>query len=167
MPRTPPIGAHRRACSHATALTACAGLLLAPTAATAQACPCAKRELAAVVKQSDVIFVGKPLAGATDSAVVAGRPAVETQTRFAFEVGLVLKGSTTRAATVVSPPGPCGAGFVVGTEYLVIGTRQGAGIFTDACQGNVAGVAAIRARAAAIRELLQPQGAAPAPAATP
>ena len=156
-----------RARSSTRALPACATLLLAATAAAGQTCPCPKRDLATVVKQADLIFIGTPLAATTDSTTLAGRPAVETQARFTFDVGLVLKGTTQRATTVVSPPGGCGAGFAVGTEYLVIGTRQGAGIFTDACQGNLSGTPAIRAAAAAIREALAANGAPPAPSPPP
>ena len=143
----------------------CSGLLLVATAAAGQTCPCTKRDLATAVKQSDVIFIGTPLAATTDMATTAGRPPVEAQARLAFDVGLVLKGSTPRATTVVSPLGSCGAGFAVGTEYLVLGTRQGAGIVTDACQGTLAGADAIRARAAAIRRVLAPKAPEPAPSA--
>jgi hypothetical protein len=74
-----------------------------------------------------------------------------------FDVGAVLKGSTPRATAVVTPAGPCGFPFAVGPEYLVIGTRQGDGIVTDVCQGNVTGLEAIRARATAIRAVLTPK----------
>ncbi|MFN8601032.1 MAG: hypothetical protein U0842_11225 [Candidatus Binatia bacterium] len=154
-----------RARSSTRALATCAGLLLVATAAAGQTCPCTRRDLATVVKQADVIFVGTPLSATTDMTTTAGRPPTETQARLAFDVGLVLKGTTTRATTVVSPLGPCGAGFAVGTEYLVIGTKQGAGIVTDACQGNLAGAEAIRARAAAIRAVLTPKVPEPTPSA--
>jgi hypothetical protein len=83
-----------------------------------------------------------------------------------FDVGVVLKGSTPRSTAVVTPVGPCGFPFAVGQDYLVTGSRRGGGVVTDACQGNVAGVEAIRARAAAIRELLHPK-AKPSAAPTP
>jgi hypothetical protein len=143
------------------------GLLLVASLAGGEPCPCAKRDLQTVVEQADLIFVGRPLAATTDSASTAGRPAVEFQARLTFDVALVLKGSTPRATTVVTPSGPCGFGFVVGTEYLVVGRRQGGGVVTDACQGNVAGVEPIRARAAAIRETLAAKGARPAPTSAP
>jgi hypothetical protein len=146
---------------------ACMGLLLVASTAGGQACPCAKRDLATVVKQADVIFVGRPLAATTDSASTGGQPAVDFQARFTFDVAVVLKGSTARATTVVTPVGPCGSGFVVGTDYLVIGKKQGGGLFTDACQGNVAGVDAIRARSAAIRTTLAAPASRPAPTAAP
>jgi len=162
MGRTPRAGAS--AWRHAAAAGACASLLLAASIAAAQGCPCAKRDLAATVKHSDVIFVGKPLAATTDSARDRNQPAVEYQARFAFEVATVLKGSTSRATTVVTPAGACAATFAVGTDYLVLGTKQGGAIVTDACQGNVAGVAAIRARTAEIRGALG-QKPPPSPAA--
>lgn len=146
---------------------ACAGMLLVASTASGQACPCAKRDLAIVVQQADVIFVGKPLAATTDSATMGRQPNLEYQARFAFDAEVVLKGSTPRAITVVTPSGPCGAGFAVGTDYLVIGRRQGGGLFTDACQGNVAGVEAIRARATAIRAELAAKGSRPAPTTAP
>lgn len=133
------------------------GLVLTASVAGGQACPCAKRDLATVVAQADVIFVGKPLAATTDSTMLGRQPAVEYQARFQFDVGVTLKGTTARSTTVVSPVGPCQARFAVGTDYLVIGKRQGNGVVTDSCQGNVAGVEAIRARAAAIRDAQQPK----------
>lgn len=143
------------------------GLLLVASTAAGQACPCAKRDLATIVKQADLIFAGKPLAATTDSTTMGRQPSVQYQARFTFDVATTLKGSTPRATTVVTAVGPCGAGFVVGTDYLVVGKKQGDDVVTDACQGNVAGVDAIRARAAAMRETLhpkpQPSAAAPAP----
>lgn len=145
----------------------CLGLLLVASAAGGQPCPCAKRDLAAVVEQADVIFVGRPLAATTDSAATGGQPALDFQARLAFDVALVLKGSTTRATTVVTPIGPCGFPFAVGTDYLVVGRRQDGRLVTDACQGNVAGVEAIGARAGAIRGALESKASPPAPTATP
>lgn len=137
-------------------VAACAGALLAASDAGGQACPCAQRDLATTVKQADVIFAGKPLAATTDAATSGREPNVPYQARFAFDVATVLKGSAPRAATVVTPVGPCGAGFVVGGDYLVVGKRQGDAIFTDACQSNASGLDAIRTRAAAIRAVLTP-----------
>jgi hypothetical protein len=161
------VGTVRRISRSTVVGGACTGLLLVASTAGGQACPCAKRDLTTVVKQADAIFVGKPLAATTDSATMGSQPNLEYQARFAFDVEVVLKGSTPRATTVVTPSGPCGAGFAVGTDYLVIGRRQGGGLFTDACQGNVAGVEAIRARAAAIRAELAPKDSRPAPTTAP
>jgi len=139
-------------------------VLLVTSDASGQACPCAQRDLASIVKQADVIFAGKPLAATTDSTTLGRRPNVDYQTRFSFDVATVLKGSTPRATTVVTPVGPCAAGFAVGGDYLVVGTRQGDALFTDACHGNAAGLDAIRTRSAAIRAALAPK--APQPNAT-
>jgi hypothetical protein len=128
--------------------------LLGGAAAGGQTCPCPPRDPAAVVKQADVIFAGRPLAATTDSSTVGREPNVPYQARFTFDVVTVLKGSTPRATTVVTPVGPCGAGFVVGGDYLVTGKRQGDAVFTDACQGNAAGLDAIRTRSASIRATL-------------
>jgi hypothetical protein len=147
---------------------ACVGLLLCVSIASGQGCPCAKRDLATAVKQADVIFAGRPLAATTDASRAGNQQLIPYQARFAFDVATVLKGSTTRATTVVTPVGPCGAGFVVGSEYLVIGKKDdGGGIVTDACQGNVTGDDAIRARAAAIRAVLAPAAAPPTATAAP
>lgn len=139
----------------------CAGVLLVASGAGGQACPCVQRDLAAIVKQADVIFAGKPLAATTDSATMGRQPNVEYQARFTFDVAAVLKGNTPRATTVVTPSGPCGYGFAVGGDYLVIGKKQGDVVVTDACQGNAAGVDAIRAHAAAIRTALNPPASPP------
>lgn len=147
-----------------TAIGACAIVLLAAPVARGQACPCEKRDLATTVKQADVIFAGRPLAATTDSSTVGREPNVPYQARFSFDVAAVLKGSTPRATTVVTPVGPCGAGFVVGGDYLVVGKRQGDAIFTDACQGNASGLDAIRARSAAIRATLAPPASSAPPA---
>lgn len=155
-------GTIHRTMANAAAACACTAALLAAADAAGQACPCAKRDLATVVERADVIFVGKPLAATTDGGRVGAQPAVDYQARFAFDVEVVLKGSTPRATTVVTPVGPCGYGFAVGGEYLVIGKRQDGVVVTDACQGNAAGTEAIRPRAAAIRAALAP---APAPTA--
>jgi hypothetical protein len=143
---------------------ACAGLLLVASISGGQECPCGKAELSAIVARADLIFVGKPLAATTDATVLGGQPNTAFQTRLMFDVGAVLKGSTPRATAVVTPVGPCGFPFTVGQDYLVVGSRQGDGIVTDACQANVAGLEAIRARAAAIREILRPRAK---PSATP
>lgn len=150
MPRLPTAPARRTT----TAIGAGAIVLLAAPVARGQACPCDKRDPAAIVKQADVIFAGRPLAATTDSSTVGREPNVPYQARFSFDVVTVLKGSTPRATTVVTPVGPCGAGFVVGGDYLVVGKRQGDAVFTDACQGNASGLDAIRTRSAAIRAAL-------------
>lgn len=142
-------------------------LVATATSARGQPCPCPQRDLATIVRQADLIFAGKPLAATTDSARVGARPAVETQVRFAFDVAAVLKGTTTRATTVVTPVGPCGASFSVGGDYLVLARTGPGGIVTDACQGNVAGAEAIRSRAAAIRAELEPKRSSPHPTAAP
>ena len=142
-------------------------MLLASSVADGQGCPCAKRDLSTLVKQADVIFVGKPLAATTDSTSIGRQPAQEYQTRLMFDVATVLKGSTTRATPVVTPIGPCGFAFTVGTDYLVVGRKQGGGVVTDACWGNVTGGDAIRGRAAAIRAVMQPKTKPPAPSVAP
>jgi hypothetical protein len=142
-------------------------LLLLASVARGQGCPCARRDLAGIVKQADVIFVGTPLAATTDSTVIGRPPAQAVQTRLMFQVTTVLKGSTSRSTAVATPAGPCGFGFAVGTEYLVAGTKQGGGVVTDACQGNVSGRGAIQARAAAIRDLVSPKAKPPAPSVAP
>ena len=155
----------RRPRGYAAIGGACMGAMLVASVAGGQACPCAQRDLATIVKQADVIFAGKPLAATTDSATMGRQPNVEYQARFTFDVGAVLKGRTPRATTVVTPSGPCGFGFAVGGDYLVIGKKQGEVIVTDACQGNAVGVDAIRARTAAIRAALAPAASPPGPTA--
>jgi len=152
---------NRRTWPYGTVGGACIGLLLASSIADGQGCPCAKRELSTIVRQADVIFVGTPLAATTDSTRMGGQPAQEFQTRLMFNVTTVVKGSTTRATAVVTPIGPCGFAFAVGAEYLVVGKKQGGGVVTDACWGNVTGRDAIRARAAAIREVMHPKAKQP------
>lgn len=160
-------GTIRQTLAYAVAGGAFAAVLLVANRARGQACPCAQRDLATIVKQADVIFAGKPLAATTDSATMGRQPNVEYQARFTFDVATVLKGSTPRATTVVTPAGACGFGFAVGGDYLVIGKRQGDVIVTDACQGNAAGVDAIRTRSAAIRTALAPPASPPDQTATP
>jgi hypothetical protein len=161
------VGPNRRTWPYGTVGGACLALLLASSVAHGQGCPCAKRELSTTVKQADVIFVGTPLAATTDSTSLGRQPAQEVQTRLMFQVTTVLKGSTTRSTAVATPTGPCGFAFTVGTEYLVVGTKQGGGVVTDACQGNVSGANAIQARAAAIREMMNPKAKPPAPSVAP
>lgn len=157
----PSVGTFRSASARIAG--AWAAVPLVASSAGGQACPCEKRDLATTVERADVIFAGKPLAATTDSGTQARQPDVPYQERFAFDVATVLKGSTARVTTVVTPTGPCGAGFVVGGDDLVVGTRQGDTVFTDACQGNAAGTAAIGVRAAAIRTTLAPPASSPAP----
>jgi len=156
-----PSGTFRRTWTHAACAGALAAVLLRAPTAGGQACPCTNRDLAATVKHADVIFAGKPLAATTDSTTVGREPNVPYQARFTFDVATVLKGTTPRSTTVVTPGGACGAGFVVGGDYLVVGKRQGDAVFTDACQGNAAGLDAIRRRSAAIRATLNPKPSAP------
>jgi hypothetical protein len=138
--------------------------LLGCPPATAQNCPCPSFQLPAIVRQAEVVFIGKSLT-ATNDSTDAGRegadddgwlPGVEFQTRLAFDVESILKGHAPRFIEVVTPTGDCGFPFEVGKTYLVIGKRRGAPVSTDACQGNVSGHDAINARAAAIREVLHP-----------
>jgi hypothetical protein len=144
------------------ALIALTVTLHAPPSA-AQACPCPKYDLAAIVKQADVIFVGKVLSATGDSTGDmrkkdgTGLSGVEYQRRFMLDVSTILKGAPPRFVEVATPTGPCGFMFAVGNTYLVTGTGDGRGtpMVTDICRGNVKGDA-IENRAALIRDMLHP-----------
>ncbi len=144
-----------------------AALLLGASLAAAQGCPCPSVDLPALVRESDVIFVGRSVSATTDSTPATESSdgngwigGIEFQTRLLFHVESVLKGGLPRFAEVTTPTGPCGFAFAVGETYLVVGRRQGAAVATDSCKGNVSGRDAIDARAAAIRQM---ERAAPMP----
>ena len=138
-------------------------IALTATMSAAQACPCPKYDLGAIVKQADVIFVGKVLSATGDSSGDmrkkdgTGLGGVEYQGRFMLDVSTIIKGAPPRFVEVVTPAGPCGFMFAVGNTYLVTGAGQGRGtpVVTDICRGNVKGEA-IENRAALIRDMLHP-----------
>ena len=143
-------------------LAAVGGLLLSSATAIGQSCPCPPFDLAGAVRGADVIFVGKALSAATDStpaetnAEGTWEGGEAFQTRLLFEVAAAVKGEPPPFVEVVTPTGPCAFGFAVGETHLVVGTRVGGTVATDACRGNLSGGDAIAARAAAISKLLHP-----------
>lgn len=151
-------------CLGVLALIALTATLRAHTSA-AQTCPCPKYDLAAIVKQADVIFVGKVLSATADSTRDARNNGgtnwgqVEYQTRVMVDVSTVLKGSPPRFVEVVTPTGLCGFVSAVGNTYLVTGTGHGRDtpVLTDVCRGIVKGDA-IENRAAMIKDILHPPG---------
>jgi hypothetical protein len=144
-----------------------AGLLLGSSLAAAQSCPCPTVDLAALVRQADVIFVGRSVSATTDSTPAIKDAdddwtgGIEFQTRLLFEVQSVLKGDPLPFAEVTTPTGPCGFAFAVGETYLVLGQKRGAAVSTDSCKGNVSGRDAIDGRAAAIRQVHRPSAMPP------
>jgi hypothetical protein len=149
---------------------AAAGLFLGWWPAAAQPCPCPTFDLTGVVKEADMILVGRALSATTDSTgakwndeVNGWRSNVEFQTRLLFDVQTIIKGAPPRFVEVVTPTGPCGFPFAVGETYVVVGKSQGQWLATDACKGNVSGAEAIDARVTAIRNALHPPPAPPEP----
>lgn len=138
------------------------GLFLGPSPVAAQTCPCPSFDLSAVVEQADAIFIGKSLSATTDSTQAtmnsdgSWKAGDEGLTRLLFDVQTVIKGDPPRVVEVGTSPSPCGFAFAVGETYLVVGNGQGGSVTTDICNGNVSGLDAIDARAAAIRDILDP-----------
>lgn len=137
-------------------------LCLGASPALADRCECPVLKIPDVVKRADVIFVGKSLSATSDASPPMRNnggngwlPGEELQTRLLFDVGTVIKGKAPRFVEVVTPATSCAFRFAVGKKYLVVGTRQGGAVSTDACQGNTAGDDAIDDRVDAIRDVLR------------
>jgi hypothetical protein len=119
----------------------------------AQSCPCASANLVATVKDAEVIFIGKVLTTTSDwDPETPDGPLVMVQSRAAFEVESLIKGSLPRFSEIVSPAGPCTYPFSAGERYLIAGMLGGGRVSTDACKGNVSGDS-VEARAARLRQL--------------
>jgi len=128
----------------------------------AQPCPCPTFDVAAIVQQAGVIFVGRALSATTESTRSMRDSnggwigANDSQmTRLLFDVQTVIKGAPPRFVEVVTPLNLCGASFAVGETYLVVGNEAGAAVITDACKGNISGSDAINTRVEAIRNALE------------
>lgn len=138
-----------------------AGVLAAqPAASGVQGCPCPSLTTERAVAQASLILVGKILSSTSEQTggVVKQQgqwrsaPDAVAVTHVTMQVDAAAKGTVQKFAAI-STPDLCGTPFVVGETYLVFATRNGSGLWTDACRGNASGTAVV-GKLAEVRRLL-------------
>ena len=107
-------------------LLACAGLVLAPTAA--QACSCPVPQVAKASRQADVVFTGRML----------GQQKTGNQIDLALEVDRIYQGEVdSDTVDVASPTDSCGLKLVEDQSYVVFAVDGRQGLVSEECYGTV------------------------------